>query len=224
VEWVDEIIVIDSYSNDRTLKIAQKYTDEIYHRVFDNFSKQRNFGLEQISSDWVLTIDADERISDELAKEIQGVLSKKSFNEGIEIHFKNHFLGKWIKYCGWYPDYHLRLFKRKKGDFGNNKVHENVEFKGEVGKLKGHIEHYTYRSISHFVEKTQYYTNLSAEEMYEQGNRFKIKDLIVSPLWRFIKMYFLKRGYKDGIHGFILSVLYFIYGFLKYTKLWELEE
>ena len=223
IKWVDEIVIIDSYSSDETIKIARNYTDKVYKKEFFSFSEQRNYGINKIKSDWILSIDADERVSDELKNEIQREINKNINKVGYKIPFHNHFLGKWIKYCGWYPDYHLRLFKRGKGDFGNNKVHEEVNITGEIGKLTGYINHFSYDNLSEFISKTDYYTNLAAEEMYEKNKKFKLIDLIIRPFWRFFKMYFLKKGYKDGSYGFILSSLYFIYGFIKYAKLWELN-
>lgn len=219
IKWIDEIIVIDSYSKDKTVDLSRKYTNKVYQRKFDNFSSQRNFGLEQIESEWVLVIDADERVSPELRIEILETL-KNPKAEGYRIPRKNYFLGKWIKYAGWYPDYTLRLFKVNSNRF-NGLVHEDIQIKGKVGRLREAFLHYTYKELSQFIKKTDQYTTLDAQDMFRHNREFKLSDILIRPSWRFIKMYILKRGYRDGIYGFILSGLYFFYGFIKYAKLWE---
>ena len=220
INWCDEIVLVDSYSEDGTIDIARQYTNKVYLREFDNFASQRNYALEKIESEWVLVIDADERVSGELRKEIINKIAD-SEHVGYKIPFKNYFLGKWIKQCGWYPDYHLRLFKTNQGIF-KNKVHEKIELNGKIKKVSGNIEHHTYKSLASFIKKTNYYTSLAAEDYYLQRKKFRKLDLIINPLWRFISMFFLKKGFKDGIHGFILSLLYSYYVFIKYAKLWEI--
>ena len=220
INWCDEIVLVDSYSEDQTVAISREYTEKIYLRKFDDFAAQRNYALEKVESDWVLVIDADERVSGELKIEIMNEIMD-SEHVGYKIPFKNYFLGKWIKQCGWYPDYHLRLFKTRKGIF-KNKVHEKIKINGKIKKASGAIEHYTYKSITSFINKTNYYTSLAAEDFYLQRKKFRKLDLMINPLWRFISMFFLRNGFKEGIHGFILSLMYSYYVFVKYAKLWEI--
>jgi glycosyltransferase involved in cell wall biosynthesis len=220
VNWVNEIVVIDSFSTDKTIEICQKYTDKVYRREFDDFSNQRNFGLEKIKSEWVLVVDSDERVSAQLKDEIKQKLTGLGF-EGYRIPRKNYFLGKWIKHCGWYPDYTLRLFRNTTNFRGQ--VHEKVEIQGPIKNLDNPFVHFTYRDIRQFIKKADQYTTLDAYEMYSNGRKFKLIDILVNPMWRFIRMYFIKQGFRDGIQGFILSILYFVYAFLKYSKLWELS-
>ena len=221
ISWCDEIVLVDSYSEDKTIDIGRQYTNKVYRREFDDFAAQRNYALEKVESDWVLVIDADERVSGELKEEImKEIIDSKHI--GYKIPFKNYFLGKWIKHCGWYPDYHLRLFKTGKGIF-KNKVHEKIKLDGKIKKMSGAIRHYTYKSLANFINKTNYYTSLAAEDYYLQGKKFRKFDLIINPLWRFISMFFLKKGFKEGINGFILSLFYSYYVFVKYAKLWEIH-
>ncbi|MTI59136.1 MAG: glycosyltransferase family 2 protein [Firmicutes bacterium] len=221
IKWVDEIVVIDSYSEDNTVEICRKYTEKVFPRKFDDFASQRNCGLEKIESDWVLVVDADERVTGELKDEIKNVLFSNDTVQAYKIPRKNYFLGKWIKHCGWYPDYTLRVFMNKKNQF-EGMVHEKVTVNGEVQKMKNNLIHYTYYNISQFIQKTDKYTTLDAIDMYRKGRKFKLGSILINPIWRFIRMFIIKRGYKDGIRGFILSMLYLFYAFLKYIKLFEI--
>ena len=218
IKWVDEIVVIDSYSDDRTTEIAEKYTDKIYKRKFDNFSSQRNYGLDKMQGDWVLVVDADERITPELQKEI---LDKIKDNPGIayRVPRKNYFLGKWIKYCGWYPDYTLRLFQNKYRYSG--RVHENLEINDEIKDLDNPLIHLTYKNLEHYLSKINHYTSLSAEDMYHSGKSTSLFYVIVRPLFEFIEKGIFQKGLLLGGPGILLSILSSYYKFLKYAKLWE---
>ena len=219
LEWVTELVVIDSYSDDNTLDKARKYTDRIYQREFDDFASQRNFGLEKLSTDWVLVVDADERVTPELKSEIQRVLHEPQA-EGYEIPRKNYFLGRWIKYCGWYPDYTLRLFKRENNCY-SGLVHEGLDLEGEVKRLDNPLIHYTYRDLEHYLAKINHYTSLDAQKKYQAGTERGLLYILLRPVVEFIKKYFLKKGFLLGAQGLILSVLSSYYQFLKYAKLWE---
>lgn len=223
ISWCNEIVVVDSFSKDNTVEICRKYTDKIFPHAFKDFASQRNFGLDKITSDWVLVVDADERVTFELRDEIKQIINVETNVAGYKIPRRNYFLGKWIKHCGWYPDYTLRLFKNNSILF-TGLVHEKVELDGNIKKIKNPFIHYTYRNINQFINKADHYTTLDAYEMHKNGKKFKISDVLVNPLWRFIRMYFIKQGFMDGIQGFILSILYFFYAFLKYIKLWEISK
>ncbi|WP_027339412.1 glycosyltransferase [Halonatronum saccharophilum] len=218
VKWADEIVLVDSYSKDRTLELAKEYTDKVYQRSFDDFASQRNYGLDRIESDWVLVVDADERITSVLKEEINSVL-KEAKGDGYRVPRKNFFLGKWIKYCGWYPDHTLRLFKSHIRYSG--KVHESPNLKRNIIDLQNSLIHYTYRDLAHYLNKINHYTTLDANEKYLKGKKKGIAYIIFRPLLEFIKKFIFKKGFLLGKQGFILSVLSSYYQFLKYIKLWE---
>ncbi|PRX35697.1 glycosyltransferase involved in cell wall biosynthesis [Orenia metallireducens] len=218
LNWINDIVVIDSYSNDNTVELAKKYTQQVYQRKFDDFASQRNFGLEQIEAEWVLVVDADERVTPALKDEILNRLNSPQA-EGYKIPRKNYFLGKWIKYCGWYPDYTLRLFKAHNRYSGL--VHEGVKVEGRVDKLNNALIHYTYRDLKHYLSKINHYTTLDAEKKYKASKKIGIAYIILRPIVEFIKKFILKKGFLLGMQGFILSVLSSYYQFLKYIKLWE---
>ncbi|ACL70635.1 glycosyltransferase family 2 protein [Halothermothrix orenii] len=221
IKWVDEIVVVDSYSDDDTIDICKEYTDKVYARKFDNFSSQRNFGLGKLKTDWVLVVDADERVTPELKEEIYGALQSGPFL-AYQVPRKNYFLGRWIKYCGWYPDYTLRLFKVSEGDYKfSGKVHEDVRVNGKVGILKNPLVHLTYRDLSSYIKKMDLYSTLWAEEKFKKGKEVGLLYILLRPPVEFIKKYFLKRGFLSGSEGFILSIVSSYYVFLKYAKLWE---
>lgn len=220
IKWVDEIIIVDSYSSDTTLEKAKKYTNKIFKREFDDFANQRNFGLDKISTEWVMSIDADERVSKKLKNEILTKISSNR-NEAYKIPRKNYFLGKWIKYCGWYPDYCLRLYKNKFKYSG--KVHESINLNGKIKNLKNPLIHYTYKNLSHYVKKINHYTRLAADEMYKSGKKVSLLYVVIRPIFQFVKMAIFQKGVLLGGPGILLSILQSYYKFLKYAKLWELN-
>lgn len=221
INWIEEIVVVDSLSEDNTKEICLDFENVIfYEREFDDFASQRNYGLEKISNPWVFVIDADERCTPELREEIEQELENPKV-EGFEIPRKNYFLGKWIKYCGWYPDYTLRLFKnvyRYKG-----LVHEDPQVKGQINKLENDLIHYTYKDLKSYVDKMNQYTSLDAEKKYKIGKDRDIIYIIFRPFFEFVKKYFFQKGLLLGSQGLILSILSAYYQFLKNIKLWELN-
>jgi glycosyltransferase involved in cell wall biosynthesis len=224
VEWVNEIIVVDSYSEDMTVKIAGDYTSQIYQRRFDDFSAQRNFGLDKATSEWILVVDADERVTPELKEEIDRHLrSNRGEYTGYRIPRKNYFLGKWIKYCGWYPDYVIRLFKKADNRY-SGLVHEAIQIKGRVSKLENAFIHYTYRDLEHYLNKINQYTTLDARGKFQAGKKKSLAYILLRPLLEFIKKYIFKRGFLLGKQGLFLALISAFYQFQKYVKLWELHE
>lgn len=217
-----EIIVLDSYSTDRTVEICRRYTDKVFQREWQGYSRQKQAAVNMAAGPWVLILDADERITSELRKEIADVVNENKY-DGFYIPRKNFFIGKWIKRSGWWPDYTLRLFKKDAGSLENREVHEKVIVKGSVSHLKHPLEHYTYDSISDYLKKTDNYSTLAAKELKKNRATPNPLDLIFRPFFTFIKMFFLRLGFMDGMHGLILAVLYSYYTFLKYAKTWEKE-
>jgi glycosyltransferase involved in cell wall biosynthesis len=175
-------------------------------------------------NEWVLSLDADERIGPELRQEIEAVLQGNPSADGYFIARKNFFLGRWIRYCGWYPDLNMRLFRKSRGSFKERAVHEKVDLKGKAATLKNPLIHETYRSLSDFIQRMDCYSGLAAREMYREGRRYRFIDILFRPPFTFLQMFFLRAGFLEGYFGFLISILYSFYNFAKYNKLKELEE
>lgn len=218
----DEIIVVDSFSADRTIEICKRYTDKVYQHEWSGYAKQKQMAVDYAVSPWVLILDADERITAELRQEIAGIIELTD-QDGFSVRRKNYFLGKWIRHSGWWPDNIPRLFRRGKGALEEREVHEKVLIRGSVGNLKGCLEHYTYRTISDYIRKMDIYTTLAAREIRKKSGRPGIVAMLMKPCTTFLKMYILRLGFLDGMHGMLLAVLYGYYTFLKYAKAWEPE-
>lgn len=206
------------------MEIAKKYTDKVFQQKWLGFAGQRNFGLEKCFHDWILVVDADERVTEELKKEIIKILKEEKEFVGYHIPRKTYFLGKWIKHCGWYPDYALRFFKKAQGKYGERMVHEAVVLEGKAGYLKEALLHYCHRNLEHYLVKANSYTSLAAEDLFCQGKKVRLTDYTLRPCWAFFKMYFLKRGYLDGKRGFLVSAAHSFNVFFKYMKLWAKYE
>ncbi|MBI4546851.1 MAG: glycosyltransferase family 2 protein [Ignavibacteriae bacterium] len=224
VSWADEIIVVDANSTDRTVELAKQFTPRVYVKEWLGFAAAKNFALEQAANEWVLWLDADERATPELAGEIQHIIQNSSIiHKAFQVARRAYFLGKWIKHCGWYPGYVVRLFRRESARFNDSRVHEKLEIDGSVGRLKHDLIHYTDHNLFHYFSKFNRYTSLAAQDLWEAGKEFSLYDVLIRPLFLFFKMYILRRGFLDGMHGLILSLLSSAYVFTKYAKLWELQ-
>jgi glycosyltransferase involved in cell wall biosynthesis len=224
VQWADDIIVVDAESKDRTVRIAEKYTSRIFRKKWEGYVAAKQFGVEQAVHEWILWLDADERISEDLASEIQRVITDSPDEyAGYEVARRAFFLGKWIRHCGWYPGYVLRLFKKGSVRFSQSRVHEKIESVTRVGRLKNDLFHYTDENLFHYFFKLNRYTSLAADDLNEAGYRFKYTDMLIRPAFIFFKMFVLKRGFLDGKHGLILSALSSAYVSCKYSKIWELS-
>lgn len=222
VKWANEIILVDAQSTDRTVEIAKRYTQRVYVREWNGYANAKNFGTQHATCEWIFYIDADERITDELREEIQNKISdSKSEFVGYMVARRTYFLDKWIKHCGWYPNYVTRLVKKGFGQFNELNVHERLIINGKVGKLTKDLIHYTDKNLFQYFEKFNNYTTLAANDLVVMNKNFTIKNLLLNPIFTFIKMYFLRLGFLDGIHGLILCTLSSLYVFTKYAKLWE---
>lgn len=220
VKWADEIVIVDSLSTDRTVEIAKKYTDKIFLRQFTNYGDQKNFGTEQASNLWILSIDADERISLLLKNEILNAIKQTDY-DGYWIPLLDYMFGKKIEHGGWYPQYHLRLYKKDKGKWVRE-VHEFVTVNGKVGHLKNPLLHFSHLTISNFIQKLDRYTTMEAKNLFAQQKKTNVFNIICLPLVVFIYKFFYRLGFIDGIHGLFLTVSLAYYHFAKHTKLWEL--
>ncbi|MBN1353023.1 glycosyltransferase family 2 protein [candidate division KSB1 bacterium] len=222
VEWADEkIVVVDSSTTDRTADLARNFTDKVYEIDWLGFSGTKNFALEKATAAWILWIDADERVTEALRREIEQVISQKNTFDGYMLPRLANFLGRWIRHCGWYPGYVMRLFKKGAARFNESLVHEGLDFEGDSGKLAHPLLHYTDREIKHYFDKYNTYTSLAADDLLRRNRTFKLRDLVFRPFFAFVKMYILRLGFLDGIQGFILSAFSASYVFTKYAKLWE---
>jgi glycosyltransferase involved in cell wall biosynthesis len=222
VKWADEIVVVDSFSRDRTAEICREYTDKVFSFEWSGFSQQKNRAISLTTMPWVLVLDADERITEPLREEIMALLKDKPATAGYYIARKNFFSNRWIRHGGWWPDYTLRLFKRDKGRIQEREVHEAIKVDGEVGYLKNPLEHYTYRDVNDFLRRMEVYSDLAAKELHKNNRRTTVFDIILRPPATFLRMFILQRGILDGIYGIILAWLYSLYTYKKYSKLWKL--
>ncbi len=222
VAWADEVIVVDAESTDKTAQIAREFTDRVYVRPWPGFAAQKNFGLEQATGDWTLSVDADEEVSRELREEIEAVLAASgAVCAGYRIPRRNLFWGRWLRHGGLYPDWQLRLFRRGRGRFVDRAVHESVEVEGEVGRLRAALVHRSYRDVADFLARADRYSTLAAEEWLGSGRPAHLSDLLLRPAGRFLSMYVVRAGFLDGWRGFLLAALYAYYVFIRSAKVWE---
>jgi len=217
ISWADEIVVVDTFSKDKTVEIVQEYTDKIYKRKFDSFEKLKNYALTLAQGDWLLSLDADERITPQGRKEIESAIKKKEF-DGFYLFRKNYLVGHPINYV-WGPDMHLRLFRKDKVKF-EGLVHEKAKVKGKVDKLKNPFLHFNASTWKEYILKNELYASLEAKKKLLRGERFNILKLFLSPIHVFFFRYFQNKGYKDKIIGLILSILLSYFTFRIHYKLW----
>ena len=222
VKWADEILVVDSYSTDKTLDIVRKYGARIIHHEYINSAKQKNWAIPQCKYEWVLQMDADERLEPALQVEIKSVLENQLPDvDGYRINFKHHLLGKWIRHSGHYPEYHLRLFRRDVGRFQNREVDAHVIVPGRVVTLKNHILHFGTESISQRLRTIDRYSRYEADEREKQGRSFSWFSIIFRPAAAFLYYFIYKLGFLDGMRGLLIAVLKADFVFWTYAKLWE---
>jgi glycosyltransferase involved in cell wall biosynthesis len=222
LSWADEIVVVDSGSTDKTIELARRYTDRVMVNSWPGYAAQKNFAAEQASNDWIFNLDADERPSPELSSEIEALKSgPEPPAAGFEMPRLCFYLGRWIKHSGWYPDYKVRLYDRTRADWKGDYVHESVSIKGQAGRLNGDLLHYTASSASEHHLRMDRYTTLAALEALANGQTTSAISILTAPVAVFIKSYFLKAGFLDGVPGLAISYFAAHYVFLKKLKIWE---
>ncbi len=222
-QFAEEIVLVDSGSTDGTVAIARKYTDRVLETEWRGYAATRQLALEHATQEWVLWLDADESVPPALRDEIGAALAA-GLHAGYHIARKTLFLGHWIRHCGWYPGYVLRLFRRDADPrFTNEEVHESLRIRGTTGHLKQPMIHDTDPTLHHYLSKFNSFTSLGARQLYLSGRRFRLTDLVFRPMLTLLKMYVLKRGFLDGLPGLILCGLSACYVFTKYAKLWHLH-
>ena len=222
LSFADEIIVVNNSSTDNTNDIARKYTDKIFLKVNNPMLNiNKNFGFSKATGEWILYLDADERVTEGLEEEIKGTIKEESGADGYWIPRKNIIFGKWIEHTGWYPDHQLRLFRNGKGRFAEKHVHEMVKVNGKIEYLKNNLIHYSYPTIARFLSKLNIYVTNEAEQLIEGGYQLKWRDALSFPAKEFLSRFFAREGYKDGFHGLILSMLMAFYHLLIIAIVWE---
>jgi len=217
---VDEIIVVDSFSTDKTQEICHKHGAIVIQHAFENYILQHRYADSQASYNHILNLDADEELSENLKESILNAKSNFKFT-GYKINRLTNYCGKWIKHCGWYPDAKLRLYDRREGNWEGVLIHEKFELhdKTREGKLNGDIFHYSFYTIDEHKKQTEKFTDISANELFLEGKRANWFKINIKPIWKFISDYIFKLGFLDGKYGFIISRISAKGTHLKYRKL-----
>jgi len=222
VSWAEDIVVVDAESADRTREVARRFTERVYEKPWEGYSQAKIYAISMAESQWVLSLDADERVTPELRDEIQS-LEAEAGVDGYLLPIKPLFLGRWIEHSGWYPGYKLRLFRKDRAYMTARKIHEGIRVEGSVGKLANPLLHYAYPTVKSYFSKFTRYTDLAAQELYQRGERASVGDIVLRPCYAFIKWYFLKRGFLDGLEGLVLCLFSSYYVLVKYVRLREME-
>ena len=221
--WAAEIIVVDDESTDRTVKIAQTFTDKIFHRKMDVEGTHRNWAYAQASNEWVLSLDADEMVSEELRGEITRAVADKNFT-GYSIPLRNFIGSRWVRYGGWYPAGKLRLFVKSKFRYEDVGVHPRVFLEGATGHLTKDIIHKGYPDLEHFLGSLNRQTTLEARKWIDDGRKMSFLINWRKAVSRFIKGYVVNKGYKEGFLGFIVAYFAFLYQIMSYFKYWQMKD
>jgi glycosyltransferase involved in cell wall biosynthesis len=223
VSFCDDIVVVDAESTDDTAAQAKAFTPNVFVQRWTGFAAAKQFAVSQTKNNWVLWLDADERVMPELAEEIQKIIGAGPVHAAFTVARRAYFLGRWIRHSGWYPGRVARLFNKQTARFNTAAVHEGLEISGTVGELRNDLLHFTDPNIFHYFDKFNRYTTLALEGLEKKGKNFKLTDVIIRPWWQFMRMYVFRLGFLDGVQGFLLALFSSAYVFTKYAKLWERE-
>lgn len=222
VKWADEIIVVDSFSTDKTVEICKEYTDKVIQHKWLGYGPQKQMALKIATQNWVLNIDADERVSKELKEEILSKINNDQLDaDGYYIPFKFYWLGKYLRFGRFGIEKHIRFFRNGKVSYSKHIVHEKAKVEGEIGQFKNYILHFSYKNIDDYFKKFNLYTTLSAIEKFKEGKKSHLYQFFFLPI-DFLIRYFFKLGFLDGREGFLYALFSSFYRFVKYAKLWEL--
>jgi len=221
VAWADEILVVDSHSTDRTVEIVRRYPVELLQREYFGSAAQKNWAIDRVRHDWVLIVDADERVPPKLAHEILTVLATNPEVNGYYIRRENVFIDRPIRHSGWSTDKVVRLFRKDKGRYPNRRVHADLEIEGPVPVLRQPFLHFTFRTFDQYFPKFLNYAEWGAAQAYRDGRQAGLAELVFRPWWRFVRTYILQLGLLDGMYGFVLCSLQAFGVFLKCARLWE---
>ena len=224
VDFADEIIVVDSFSDDMTEEICSRYSVKFSKREFKGHIDQKNHALSLAENSWVLSIDADEEVTAGLKAEIVAILKADITKDGYKMPRRAYYLGRWIKHSGWYPDYNIRLVDKSKAEWIGIDPHDKLSVAGEVGKLGGDLLHYPYNDLSHHFCTIDKYTSTAASRLYDKGRRASVIDFTIRPIFTFLKKYILKLGILDGLAGLVIAVTTAFYTFSKYLKLYTIQK
>jgi glycosyltransferase involved in cell wall biosynthesis len=223
VRFADETLVVDSFSSDRTLEIARSHGARIVQREYGYSAQQKNWAIPQARHEWVLLVDADERVTPGLRDEIVRLLEEGPTADGYWIRRSNYFLGKRIRFCGWGTDRVIRFFRRDVARYQDRQVHAEIDLPGPLPSLASPLEHHTFRSFRQYWRKLELYSEWGARQMYLEGRRAGGVQLLLRPIGRFVRMYVLRLGFLEGAHGVVLSLLGAFTVYLKYARLWEMS-
>jgi glycosyltransferase involved in cell wall biosynthesis len=218
LKCADEVLVVDSGSRDHTREIAERMGARVVEEPWRGYSGQKNYAAGRAAYDWILSIDADESLTPELAAEILAVKSDGPRFDGYSFPRLAFYLGRWIRHSGWYPDRKLRLYDRRKAEFAGDFVHESVRVNGPTGELRGDLLHFTCNSLSEHLRTLDRYTTLAANEVAARGKPIPLPKLALDPAWTFIRSYIVQRGFLDGPQGLAIGWMASLYTFLKYAK------
>jgi glycosyltransferase involved in cell wall biosynthesis len=224
VQWADELVVVDSHSQDRTVEIAREFTGKIFQKEYKGHIDKKRFAVSKAAHDWVFSIDADERVTPELTLEIRQVLAQGAGEVvGYDMPRMTRHLGRWIRHGEWYPDRVTRLFRRSRMRYEGTEPHDRVILHGPQGHLNGILLHYNYRDFAHQIQTVQAYSDVAAKTLFAEGRRAGFRNLFLRPPFKFLKCYVLKMGFLDGWPGFIIAVTSAFYVLAKYAKLYEMH-
>jgi glycosyltransferase involved in cell wall biosynthesis len=224
VAWASEVLVVDSGSTDDTVALARRAGARVLVNTWPGYSAQKNFAAGQALHDWIFSIDADERVTPELAAELQAAAASPAGHAGFRVPRVTWHLGRWIRCTDWYPDYQLRLYDRREASWNGRPVHESVKAQGPVRDLLNELQHYAYRDVAHHLDTINRYTSLAAIQMYDEGRRTSLAELALHPPAAFLRNYVLRGGIRCGAAGFIISAMNTFYVFMKFAKLWTLQK
>lgn len=223
VSWADEIIVVDAFSTDRTVEIANELTDRVILREWPGHVGQSQFATDQTENLWVFSIDADERVSPALRDEILALDLAKTPHDAFDMPRRHFFMQRWINHSGWYPDRNIRLYRKDRCWWGGYEPHDKIQVPGTLASLKGDLFHYIYRDINHFAETKNRYATRTARDHFGTGRRATLLHFTLRPLFTFFDRYLIRRGILDGLPGYVISVMEAYGVFLKYLKLYEMQ-